>query len=312
MRIIVTGHSGLMGSHLVKILEKQGHEVLGVSRTNRNEFHNSFETDLTNKNSCDFIFNKFKPEIVFHLAANASEAMSQKSPSDMTNRNLLMSCNVLASAISVGAKKFIFASSVSVYGDSPTPYNEYSLPQPKDVYGINKYAFEQVLKIMSKVYEIDYTIFRPHNLYGDGQVINDLSKNVVNIFMRKLMTNEGYTILGGENTRRAFSYAGDVAEVFSKAVNGLSGVVINVGNKRPITINDLSDTLIEISGKQVPIDRKPLRDQEISEFIADHKLQDLLLEYNDTPIYEGLKKTWEWFSKQKLGEPIAQEKEINV
>lgn len=312
MRIIVTGHSGLMGSHLVKVLEKQGHEVLGVSRTNRNKFGNSFETDLTNKDSCNFIFNKFQPEIVFHLAANASEAMSQKSPSDMTSRNLLMSCNVLASAISVGAKKFVFSSSVSVYGDSPTPYNEYSLPQPKDVYGINKYAFEQVLKIMSKVYEIDYTIFRPHNLYGDGQVIDDLSKNVVNIFMRKLMTNEGYTILGGDNVRRAFSYAGDVASVFAQAVKGLSGITMNVGNKRPITIDNLSDELVKISGKEVPIERKPLRDQEISEFIADHKLQDLLVEYNDTPIDDGLKKTWKWFSKQKLGEPITQKKEIDL
>ncbi len=309
-KILVTGHSGCLGSNLVKLLEEQGHEVLGVSRTNRYNFHNSSQTDLTDKKSCDLIFNQFKPEIVYHLAANASEAMSQKSPSDMTSRNLLMSCNVLASAIKVKAKKIVYASSVSVYGDAPTPYSEYSQPQPKDVYGVNKYAFEQVLKIMSKVYGIDYTIFRPHNLYGPGQVANDLSKNVINIFMRKLLLEEGYTILGGAQTRRAFSYVGDVASVFAQAVDDLSGVIMNVGSKNPITIDQLSDYLIKISGKNPEIDRKPLRDQEISEFIADHKLQDKLVEYKDTPVFEGLKSTWEFISKQKILEPITIEREI--
>lgn len=312
-KILVTGHSGLLGSHLVKLLVKQGHEVLGVSRTNRYGFENSFETDLTNKDSCKFIFERFKPDVVYHLAANASEAMSQKSPSDMTSRNLLMSCNVLGSAIGVGAKKIIYASSVSVYGDAPTPYSEFTQPQPKDVYGVNKYAFEQVLKIMSKVYGIEHTIFRPHNLYGPGQNVNDFSKNVINIFMRKIIEGDGYTIFGGDNTRRAFSYAPDVAGVFAQALDSYSGITMNVGSKDSVTIQNLSDELINISGKEVPIDRKPLRDQEISEFIADHALQDtLLVYYKNTPLVEGLRETWEWMNNQKLSEVLTQEKEINV
>lgn len=311
-KILVTGHSGCIGSNLVRLLKEQGHEVLGVSRTNRYGFENSFETDLTSIDSCKFIFNKFKPEIVYHLAANASEAMSQKSPGDMTKRNLLMSCNVLASAVGVGVKKFVFASSVSVYGDSPTPYSEYSQPQPKDVYGVNKYAFEQVLKIMAKVYGFKYTILRPHNLYGPGQVTNDFSKNVINIFMRKIISGEGYTILGGDQTKRAFSYVDDVVMVFAQALDSLDNIIMNVGSTKSTTIQELSDFLLEISKKQVPIDRKPLRDQEISDFIADHKLQDTLVEYNETPIQEGLQKTWDWVNKQELTEPFAQEKEINV
>lgn len=310
MKILVTGNSGLLGSHLLPLLESQGHEVLGVSRTNRHNHKNVFCTDLTNSNSCEFIFKKFQPEIVFHLAACASEAKGQLAPIDMTTRNLLMTINVIRSSVNVGVKKFVYASSVSVYGEAPTPYREDSHPQPKDIYGVNKLAGELSLKIMAQVYGFEYTIFRPHNLYGPGQNPNDLTKNVITIFMRKLREGQPLTILGNGQVKRGFSYAPDVARVFADAVHGFNKVTMNVGTTSVSTIFTLSDLLQRISGSTVPVERKPLRKQEISEFIADHSVQGFLTEYHETPLEEGLQLTWDWFVDQELKTPLEIKEEI--
>ncbi len=316
MKILVTGHSSLLGSHLVPILKAKGHEVFGVSRTDRMGMgKNTFKIDLADlqlPSGTEFVFQKVKPDVVFHLAACASEARGQVSPVDMTRRNLLITTNIIRNAVNVGVKKIIYASSVSVYGDSPAPYLETATPHPKDVYGVNKLAGEQILKIMAEVYGFNYTIFRPHNLYGPGQNQNDLTKNVINIFMRKILEKQPYTILGGGSVRRGFSYAGDVANVFAKAVTEFSRLTMNVGTTESNTIKELSDYLQEISGSTVPIDYKPLRKQEIDVFIADHKRQDEMTSYNETPLKEGLKKTWEWMKKQELGEVVNVPKEIYV
>lgn len=316
MKILITGHSGLVGNTLARLLTEQGHEVIGVSRTNRLSYQGQTYlidlADVSLPSATEWVMQKVKPDVVYHLAANAAEAMSQNSPLDMTRRNILMSINVLNESIKAGVKKFIYASSVSVYGDAPTPYLDDSQPLPKDVYGINKYAFEQVLKVMARVHGLDFTILRPHNIYGPGQNMNDLSKNVIAVFMRKLLEGQGYTILGGDETRRAFSYVDDVAAVFAQALNDLSGVTMNIGSTQPHSIQELSDYLYTITDIAVPIDRKPLRQQEISEFIADHTLQDKYITYHETPLLEGLVTTWEWAQQQKLGKVIQHIKELNV
>lgn len=316
MRILVTGHSGLLGSHLVPLLQEQGHDVYGVSRTDRmNMKENVFLVDLADisePSGTEFVFETVKPEIVFHLAACAAEAKGQVSPVDMVTRNLLLSTNVLRYAIQTGVKKFIYASSVSVYGDASTPYMESDTPQPKDVYGVNKLAFEQELKIMSEVYGFDYTIFRPHNLYGPGQNPNDLTKNVINMFMRKILQGQTYTILGEGTVERGFSYAADVAEVFSQAVTGLSKIAMNVGSVWSNTIQELSDELRYITQTDVPIERKPLRKQEIDVFIADHTTQNSLVKYHETTLGEGLAKTWKWMKEQEITEPMNFKEEICI
>lgn len=314
MRVLITGNSGLLGSHLVTLLREEGHEVYGISRTNRMGMKgNVFLGDLADikmSAGTQYVFDQVKPDVVYHLAANAAEAKGQVSPVDMVSRNLLLSTNVLRYAVQSGVKKFVYASSVSVYGETPVPYSEDSQPQPNDVYGVNKLAFEQELKIMAKVYGFDYTIFRPHNLYGPGQNPNDLSKNVVNIFMRKILLKEPYTILGEGSVCRGFSYAPDVAKVFAQALDGLSKITMNVGTTHSTSIEQLSTLIQQITASTTKVERKPLRSQEIDVFIADHALQASLVEYHETPLKEGLRETWEWMKKQDISKPIEFKEEI--
>lgn len=302
-KIIVTGSTGLVGSNLVKKLEEKGHIILGLSR----------ETgyDLRDEKLVDKVFNEFKPDVVYHLAAFAAEARGQVSPVDMTQRNVGIFVNVLKSSINVGIKKFIYASSVAVYGEATVPYKEDGPTIPKDVYGVNKLASEQILKIMAKVYGFEYIILRPHNIYGPGQKMDDPYKNVVALFMRKLMEGEPYMLFGNGEMKRAFSFVDDVVEVMTDTLYSKS-MTMNIGAEQEISIKELSDLLQEITGIKGKIEMKPARPQEISMFLADHTLQRELFNYKETPLREGLVKTWEWVKKKELPKVITIEKEINV
>jgi UDP-glucose 4-epimerase len=254
---------------------------------------------------------EFKPDVVYHLAAYAAESRGQISPVDMTQRNVGIFVNVLKASINAGVKKFIYASSVAVYGEATYPYKEDGPTIPKDVYGVNKLASEQILKIMAKVYGFDYVIFRPHNIYGPGQMMNDPYKNVVALFMRKLLEGETYTLFDAGRMKRAFSYVDDVVDVFAQAL-GFSNVTMNVGSDKAISIKELSDMLQEIAGIEGKVEVLPARPQEISMFLADHSLQTKLAKYKETPLREGLIKTFEWVKKKSLPPIITLENEIYV
>ena len=229
----------------------------------------------------------------------------------MTQRNIGIFVNVLKASINAGVKKFIYTSSVAVYGEADVPYKENGVTLPEDVYGVNKLACEQILKIMSKVYGFEYVILRPHNIYGPGQKMEDPSKNVVALFMRKLIEQQPYVLFGEGKMKRAFSYVDDVVDVLVQALK-LTDVTMNVGSDHAISIKELSDLLQEITGLSAPVEMKPARPQEISMFLADHSLQNSLVQYKETPLREGLLKTWEWVKKNKLPEVVIHNREINV
>lgn len=313
MKILVTGHSGLLGNALLKKLRLLKFEVYGVSRTDRHHVEkNVFLTDLQDHERVKYVFDQVQPDIVYHLAANASESMGQVSPRDMVQRNVGMFTNVLSEAISHKVKKFIFASSISVYGDAKTPYEEKSFPLPKDVYGVNKFACEMILKIMANVYGFEYTILRPHNIYGPGQNMNDLSKNVVALFMRKIITGEPYILYGEGKMIRAFSYVDDVADVFAEAARKFKNITMNVGSTEVHTIKELSDMIQKIAHGSNMISSKPIRPQEMADFIAEHELQHSLVSYKDTPLEKGIQTTWEWVKKQRMLDLPQVPKEIYV
>ena len=290
MRILITGHTGLVGSNLMERLRDK-YEVGGVSRSGFGGF------DLLDKDRVREFISYYKPKVIYHLAANAAESRGQISPIDMTERNLNIMLNVLTPAIRNGLKRFVYASSVAVYGDSDVPYREDDTPRPKDVYGVNKYASEQIIKILSKVHGFDYTIFRPHNIYGPGQDMGAPYKNVVALFMRNIMENKPCTIFGGGKMRRAFSYVDDVVDIFEQALGpDFKDQTLNVGSSIEYGIKDLLHKIEQVAGKKANIIEKTARPQEIHAFIASHSKLNALTRYHETPIIRGLKQTWDYIN----------------
>lgn len=303
MRILVTGSSGLVGTNLVNRLRELDHKVYTMSIDEG--------MDLRDKEATSWFIDRVKPEVVYHCAANCAESRGEISPIEMSENNLNIFLNVLVASINNKVKKFVYTSSVAVYGEVTVPYKEDGATNPVDVYGVNKLACEQILKILAKVYNFEYTIFRPHNIYGPHMNMNNPYKNVVGLFMRKLIEGQPYKLIDEGKMRRAFSYVNDVVDVLVASLGDkFTNKTINVGSDKDISIKELSDLLQEITGITGQVEYVPARPQEISMFLADHTLQNSLIEYKETPLKEGLIKTWEWAKKKDLGELEVQNNEI--
>lgn len=302
MKILVTGQSGLIGSHLVDKLLSQGHEVYGISRTNRNENSKckNYCLDLRNTDKAKRIIESIAPEIVFALAANAAEGKSLFSPIDITTNNIDVFFNTLVPSIRAGKlKRFIYTSSVAVYGSIEIPFKESDTPIPQDIYGISKLTNENSLKIMSKVYGFEFVITRPHNVFGPRQNMNDPYRNVVTLFMNHILKNEPYSIYGDGEMRRCFSYVKDVVDIICQCgFKDVAGMTFNIGSDLDWSINQLSEVVQKISGHPVSPVYLPDRVQEVHTAISDHNLIKKMFGYKDTPFEEALKETWEWAKKQ--------------
>lgn len=299
MKILIFGASGLVGTNLTKRLLLEGHTVF--SHRGRKDF------DLRDKQKTEEYIQLNSPDIVYMCAANAAESRGQVSPIDMTERNINIFLNVLIPSINAKVKKFIYTSSVAVYGEAEVPYSEDDILKPKDIYGINKLACEQMLKVLSKVHKFDYTIFRPHNIYGPHQDMSNPYKNVVALFMRNIMENKPITIFGEGKMKRAFSYVDDVVDVLIGAVDGLTNQTINVGSSIDYGIDELLQKIETIAGKKALVNSLPARQQEIYLFLPSHKKLNVLFPYHETPLDEGLKKTWDFIN---LPEIVKENNEI--
>lgn len=309
-KVLVTGGAGFIGSHLVDRLVKEGHEVFVID-----DLSGSFYTQI-DKVKYNFIdcrksidveswFCVNSPDVVFHLAANAAENKAQFSPIDITSRNYSAFINTLTPFIKYSGKRFVFTSSIAVYGALQTPFKETDKPEPEDLYGITKLAAEQTLKVMSKVHGFEYVIARPHNVYGPRQNMTDPYRNVVTIWMNALLRGEPYYIYGDGEQRRCFSYIDDVIDsLYLCGFEPVSGKTFNIGADKDYSLNDLSKALQEVTDIQIKPEYLGDRPQEVKEAISDHSEAKKHLRYQDkTSLTEGIRKTWEWAKTQGPQEP---------
>jgi UDP-glucose 4-epimerase len=178
-----------------------------------------FEGSINDADLVDSLFAQEQFDYVYHLAAYAAEGLSHFIKRFNYNNNLIGSVNLINAAVNHGVKCFVFTSSIAVYGTSPElPMTEATPPHPEDPYGIAKLAVEQELKVSKEMFDLDYIIFRPHNVYGEKQNIGDKYRNVVGIFMNQMLQGKPMTIFGDGTQSRAFSYIGDMTPIMAEAV----------------------------------------------------------------------------------------------
>lgn len=254
-RILVTGCCGFMGSWIADALVDAGHEVYGVDNLSGGDIENYsgkyrlFVMDLRDGARTEELIRSVKPEVVYHTAACAREGASQFQPKYVTETNLLAFMNVIEPAIKYGLEKFIFFSSMAVYGDQKPPFSEDMPRKPVDIYGINKAAIEQSLEVLADVHEFDFVTIRPHNAIGERQSLRDKFRNVVAIFMNRIMRGEPLYIYGDGEQKRAFSYILDSLPCYVRCLDDdIRNEIINVGGMEPITINELADEVCRAMG----------------------------------------------------------------
>ena len=252
--ILVTGGAGFLGSHLCRaLLNDPRYEAMTVVVLD--DLSGGFAANLpnhprlrfvhgsiTNQDTLDQIFASDRVEFVFHLAAYAAEGLSHFIRKFNYTNTLIGSALLINAAIRHEVRHFVFTSSIAVYGAAQTPMRESMQPLPEDPYGIAKYAVELDLHAARQQFGLNYTIFRPHNVYGEFQNIGDRYRNVVGIFMNCLLQNQPLPIFGDGLQQRAFSYVGDLMPAITAApfVPEAAGQVFNIGAALPVTVLDLA------------------------------------------------------------------------
>jgi UDP-glucose 4-epimerase len=244
---LVTGGAGFIGSHVAKHCLNANHRVIVLDDLSGGfEDHipqgaHLIEGSVTDERLLQDLFNKYKFDYVYHLAAYAAEGLSHFIRRFNYNTNLIGSINLINEAVNHHVKCFVFTSSIAVYGSGQLPMTEDLIPQPEDPYGVSKYAVELDLKAAHEMFGLTYVIFRPHNVYGEHQNIGDKYRNVIGIFMNQMMQNKPLTIFGDGMQTRAFSYIDDVAIPIMKSVHIPESYnqVFNIGADKPYTINEL-------------------------------------------------------------------------
>ncbi len=260
MRILVTGAAGFMGSHLVDYLissnvpSEKNHQVAGIDNLLSGSidyvhpglaFH---EGDLRKPRDVKFVFDTFDPEIVYHLAAYAAEGQSVFVPRFTTNMNYIAFINLINEVINREIKTFVFTSSMSVYGHNIPPMVETDIPRPQDPYAITKWAIEQFLEVYSEEFGFDYVTIRPHNVYGPRQSLTNPYRNVLGIWMNRIMHGKPPIIYGDGEQTRAFTEIDDCIPYIAESAwnRRAQGEIINVGSRTASTLNHMCDLVLDV------------------------------------------------------------------
>lgn len=306
--ILITGVAGLLGSRMADwIIQNTEHNVVGIDDLsggyieNVNERVQFHQLNLvTQKKELDDLFNQYKFDYVYHFAAYAAEGLSPFIRSFNYQNNLVATSHIINNCITHNVRRLVFTSTLAVYGHGyGGVFDEEQIPKPIDPYGIAKYACEMDIQVAGEQHGLDWSIIRPHNVYGVKQNIWDKYRNVLGIWMYQYMNGEPMTIFGDGEQTRAFSFIDDSLEPLWNAATKpeASKQIINLGGIEEISINDASKILQNVmgGGEIVYLEKR----HEVKHSIPTYqKSIDLLGFVYKTKLESGLKQMWEWAQTQ--------------
>lgn len=301
--ILVTGGAGFMGSHVTEELINRGHRVTALDDLSGGYIDNVVEGagfvqgSINDVELVNSLFEQERFEYVYHLAAYAAEGLSHFIKRFNYNNNLMGSINLINASINSGVKCFVFTSSIAVYGSSPElPMTEETPAHPEDPYGIAKLAVEQELRVCKDMFDLDYVIFRPHNVYGERQNIGDKYRNVVGIFMNQILQGKPMTVFGDGSQTRAFSYIGDIAPIMAEAIEvpAAHNQVFNVGADQPYNVNELAEEVARAMGVEPNIVHVPARNEVWHAYSSHDKVHRVFGQLKQHCLEEGLGRMASW------------------
>jgi UDP-glucose 4-epimerase len=299
---LVTGGAGFIGSHVAAHLLRRGHQVVVLDDLSggfvENVPHGAalVEGTILDHDLIDRLFQQRHFDYVYHLAAYAAEGLSHFIKRFNYNNNLVGTVNLINAAVNHGVKRFVFTSSIAVYGEGQTPMTEEMLPVPEDPYGIAKLAAEQELKVSQRMFGLDYVIFRPHNVYGERQNVGDRYRNVVGIFMNQVLRDEPMTVFGDGEQQRAFTHVNDIAPVIAESVDvpDARNQIFNVGADVPFSVNELAGMVAAAMGAVCRVKHLPPRN-EVKLAFSDHgKAERVFGRRPKTSLQDGITSMARW------------------
>lgn len=278
--VLVTGGAGFIGSHVVEGLFNKGYSVRIIDNLSAGKLTNICKSVKSGK--VDFVKGDIRDmelvrkcvqdvDFVVHLAAIVSVPLSFENPSLTHETNVNGTLNLLNACLDAKVKKFIFASSCSVYGESSyLPVDEMHPTFPMSLYAESKLASEHYCKGFQEKHSLKTVVLRLFNVYGPRQSVNDYS-GVITRFVENVKKDLPLTIYGDGSQTRDFVHVWDVVAAVSKALenDAAGGKVFNIGSGKPVSVNDLAKTVLKLAGADVGVIYEKARPGDIRYSFAD-------------------------------------------
>jgi UDP-glucose 4-epimerase len=309
MKYIVTGGAGFIGSHISEYLSMNGHEVIifdNLFTGKKQNIHHLLEKKMVSfvEGSVTDIhaFKKVADGVdgIFHEAAIASVPRSLKNPLATNEANVQGTLNVLLTARDCGVKKVVFASSSSVYGDTPVLSKQEDMkPLPISPYAVSKLAGEYYCRVFSSAYNLPTVCLRYFNVFGPRQDPNSEYAAVIPGFITKILKNQPPIIYGDGEQSRDFTFVQDVVQANILGMERDVEGVFNIAYGEQHTLKDLASIIMDLAGvRMVPI-FETARQGDVRHSLADITAARSVLGYSPRYTFKsGLQETVSWYKKQ--------------
>jgi len=307
--VLVTGAAGFIGSAVCSLLLDRGHAVVGADSVNdaydprlkewrlaRLCGHDRFRfvrADIADADSVRTIFDQGPFEAVINLAARAGVRQSVEQPAEYLHTNVDGVLRLLEACRERGVRKFVQASTSSVYGDSPMPFREDApAARPLSPYAASKRAAEMLAYSYHRLHGLDVSLLRYFTVFGPAGR-PDMSAFR---FIRWISEGEPVTLFGDGEQKRDFTFVGDIAEGTVAAMRPLGYEIINLGSDRPVTVNSVIGIIEELTGRSAVVRRQPADPADApATWAAIARANELLGWTPRTSLQGGLRQTVEWY-----------------
>ncbi len=278
-KVIVTGGAGFIGSHLTELLLSRGYHIIIIDDFSTGKIANiepllkSMKVDFIQGSITELplLQNLFQGvDFVFHQAALSSVPRSIEDPLSTNKVNITGTLNVLLAARDNNVKKVIYASSSSVYGDTPTlPKREDMVSNPQSPYALTKLVGEYYCRVFYQIYDLPTICLRYFNVYGPRQDSDSQYAAVIPIFITRLSQNKPPIIYGDGEQTRDFTFVKDVIQANIIGAESDACGIFNIGRGENSTLNDLAKTITDLMGKDLQSEYQPPRVGDVRDSLAD-------------------------------------------
>ncbi|HEY5674920.1 MAG TPA: NAD-dependent epimerase/dehydratase family protein [Malonomonas sp.] len=309
MKILVTGGGGFIGSHLVDLLLSDGHFVRVLdnfstgNRCNLQLEHDRLEVQQGDVRDPDTVARATTAiDAIVHLAAVASVQASVDDPVGTHQVNLIGTLNLLEAARKQGIKRFVFASSAAVYGDTQVlPVSESTPLAPLTPYAADKLASEYYIDFYRRQHGLEPVVFRFFNIFGPRQDPSSPYSGVISIFMQRAISGHPITVFGDGEQSRDFVFVADLVGLLRKALLSSAPVCqpMNVGNRQATNLKQLLSMISSFNALPLQISYSAPRTGDIRFSLADNaRVQEQFAYAAHSSVEVGLKVTYDWYLSQ--------------